>query len=158
MSTRSWIALLVCAAAAAGCTPTQVTEVASTKPAVELRAMQTRLFDTPDQTKTLRAVIATCQDLGYTLEKVEPTAGTVSAVKLNRLHVTATVMPRGTAQMAVRANALIMMPGLKNTQVDDPGFYQRDFFEPLAKAMVLEAHPEPTEAAALPAAPQSPAP
>lgn len=119
--------------------PDQVApDVLSAKPAVELRAMQTRAYDTTDRNKTLRAIVATLQDMGYTLDKVEPLAGTVSATKLSTLRLTATVYPRGASQMTVRANAMVKIEA-RNTQVDDPQFYQKLFFEPLSKAMFLQA-------------------
>lgn len=123
----------------AGCqNPNQPQLIMSTKGAVELRSMQSRAFDTTDRNKALRAVIATLQDLGYTIDKVEPAAGSVSATKLANLRLTATVNARGTSQTAVRANAIFKLPGA-DTQVDDPLFYQQLFFEPLSKAMFLQA-------------------
>ncbi len=116
-------------------------DILSGKPAVELRTMQTRTFDTADRARTLRAVIATLQDLGYIIDKVEPAAGTVSATKLSVLRLSAAVYPRGSTQVAVRANALVRVSQDRdqNTQVDDPQFYQQFFFEPLSKAMFLSA-------------------
>lgn len=130
---------VMAALALGGCQTNQASQlVLSNKSAVELRAMQTRAFDTTDRNKTLRAVIATLQDLGYTVEKVEPPAGTVTATKLATLRMTSTVYARGTTQLAVRSNAIVKLPG-KDTQVDAPEFYQRLFFEPLSKAMFLSA-------------------
>jgi hypothetical protein len=100
--------------------------------------MQTRGFEIADETKVLRTVIATLQDLGYAIDKVEPPAGTVTATKLSVLSLTAVVHPRGTGQTVVRANAMVRMAS-GNTQVDDPAFYQRRFFEPLSKALFLSA-------------------
>jgi len=120
-------------------TPPQTRNVVlSTKSAVELRAMQSRAFETTDRIKTLRTVIATLQDLGYKVDKVEPEAGTVSATKLAVLRLTATVYPHGTTQLTVRANALVKLQN-GDSQVDDPEFYQKLFFEPLSKAMFLAA-------------------
>jgi hypothetical protein len=124
-----------------GCAQPGPTDVLSKKSAMELRSMQERTFDTADRNKTLRTTIATLQDLGYTIETVEPPAGTVSANKSAALKLSASVFPHGASQVAVRANAMIMMPGLKNTQVDDPVFYQQRFFEPLSKSMFLAALP-----------------
>jgi hypothetical protein len=141
-SIGSAAAAALCLAAALGasaCAPQNVTDVLSTKSPAELRAMQTRAFDTNDPNRTLRTIVATLQDNGYTIEKVEPPAGTVSAKKLAMLRLTATATPRGTSQIAVRANAMVLMEGLKNTQVDDAVFYQQLFFEPLSKAMFLSA-------------------
>jgi hypothetical protein len=114
--------------------------VESQKSPVELRALQSRAFETTNREKTLRAVIATLQDLGYSIDKVEPSAGTITGTKLSQLRLTATVYPRGESRMMVRANAIVRMPQQTiETQVDDPLFYQQLFFEPLAKAMFLSA-------------------
>ncbi len=115
--------------------------VLSTKSAVELRVIQSRAFDTQDRKKTLRTVVATLQDLGYTIDKVEPAAGTISATKLSFLRLSASVFPRGDTQTTVRANAFVKLQpqAMQDNQVDDPEFYQLYFFEPLAKAMFLTA-------------------
>jgi hypothetical protein len=126
---------------AGGCHQPGAVDVMSTKSALELRSMQERTFDTGDRNKTLRATVATLQDLGYIINKVEPPAGTVSAQKDTILKLTASVFPHGTSQMAVRANAMVLIAGAKNTQVDDPLFYQQRFFDPLAKEMALSALP-----------------
>lgn len=112
--------------------------VLSAKSAVEVRSMQTRAFETTDRNRTLRTVVATLQDLGYSINKVEPAAGTVTATKLAYLRLTATIYSRGETQTIVRANAIYKLPA-QDTQVDDPVFYQKLFFEPLAKAMFLSA-------------------
>jgi hypothetical protein len=127
------LALTACQAAK------QPTLIESQKSPVELRGMQSRAFETTDREKTLRAVISTLQDLGYSIDKVEPPAGTVTGTKLSQLRLTATVYPRGETRMIVRANATVSLPHRPITQVDDPRFYQQLFFEPLAKAMFLSA-------------------
>lgn len=101
---------------------------------VQMRAYQSRFFDTADRNRTLRTVIATLQDLGYVITTVDADAGAVSAIKLSALQMSIVVVPRGKKQMTVRANARI------GGDVDDPLFYQQYFFEPLAKAMMLDAH------------------
>jgi hypothetical protein len=141
---RRFVSIAACAVALAGCQAQQGEPklVLSTKSAVEVRSMQSRAFDTSDRNRTLRTVIATLQDLGYSINKVEPLAGTVSATKLSALQITATIYPRGETQMIVRSNAQVRIPGGRNNaenQVDDPEFYQRLFFEPLSKAMFLTA-------------------
>jgi hypothetical protein len=115
--------------------------VLSQKSPVELRAMQSRAFDTADRNKALRTVIATLQDLGYTIDKVESEAATVTGTKLSVLRLTAAVYPRGEKQLIVRSNAQVKLHAgnLTENQVDDPIFYQQLFFEPLAKAMFLTA-------------------
>ena len=39
----------------------------------------------------------------------------------------------------VRANAIVKAANVRETQVDDPAFYQQLFFEPLSKAIYLQA-------------------
>ncbi|MCW3476577.1 hypothetical protein [Limobrevibacterium gyesilva] len=126
----------------AACARADNTPLMSTKSPVELRAMQSRSFATPDRAQTLRQVIATLQDLGYSLDKVEAAAGTVTATKLAALRMTATVIPRGTNATVVRANALVNFGGRQH-QVDEPLFYQQNFFAPLAGAMLVQALPGP---------------
>jgi hypothetical protein len=137
-----YVAIAGVTLALAACqTANQPKLIESQKSSVELRVMQSRAFDTTDRDKTLRAVISTLQDLGYSIDKVEPPAGTVTGTKLSQLRLTATVYPRGSTQTIVRANAIVWLPqaGAAQTQVDDPRFYQLLFFEPLAKAMFLSA-------------------
>lgn len=133
--------LFLVAGSLAACQTTRGDDIMmSQKGAVELRAMQSRAFDTPDRYKTLRAIVSTLQDLGYTIDKVESNAGTVSATKLTALRLTASVYPRGTTQTIVRTNALVKVQQQRmQNQVDDPEFYQKLFFEPLSKALFLTA-------------------
>lgn len=153
------IAVLCAALALAACQTKDAAMAVtpSSKGAVELRAMQGRVFDTPDRGKTLRTVIATLQDLGYSIEKVEAGAGTVTARKLANLQMTVSVFPRGAKQMTVRANAVVTTETAAS-QVDAPEFYQQLFFEPLSKALFLTALQEdsagsmPMDAAASPPA------
>ena len=103
--------------------------------AVELRSFQSRAFDTTDEAKTLRTIIATLQDLGFIVDDADATLGSVSATKPSRraLRITVTVRPRGEKQLVVRANE---QSG--RNAVTDPGPYQ-DFFVALEKAMFLTA-------------------
>ena len=119
-----------------GCASTQKQLLDSEGSQLQLRSIQTRAFDTTDKEKTLRAVIATLQDLGFVIDKADATLGSVTATKLDRyaLRMTVTVRPRGTAQLLVRANAQYEL-----TPVDDPEPYQ-NFFSALQKAMFLSAH------------------
>ncbi len=43
--------------------------LASSESQVKLRSIQTRAFDTSDQEKTLRTVMATLQDLGFVIDE-----------------------------------------------------------------------------------------
>jgi hypothetical protein len=111
---------------------------------VQLRSIQSRAFDTTDKEKTMRAIIATLQDLGFMLDRADYTLGVVAASKGRgdsmqmqvpaTLRVTVTVRPRGEKQLMVRANA-----EYQRGPVTDPKPYQ-NFFNSLGKAMFLEAH------------------
>lgn len=102
---------------------------------VEKRSYQSRMFDTNDKQKVLRAVIATLQDLGFVIDKADATLGTVSGTKLDNysLKMTVSVRPKGKNQMVVRANAQFNI-----TPVEDPKPYQ-DFFNSLSKSLFLQA-------------------
>lgn len=162
-------AVIVIALSLGACATKRPEIVYSTKGAVELRAMQSRAFETNDHPKVYRAVLSTFQDLGYTISKVEPAAGTVTADKLAQLSMTATVYPRGENRTIVRSNAVVKLsPDVdQGHQVDAPEFYQQRFFEPLSKALFLAAHtvdeadepalPQTTQAAAPPVTATPPA-
>jgi len=103
---------------------------------VQLRSIQSRAFDTTDKEQTLRAVIATLQDLAFVVDKADLKLGTVSATKLDGylLRMTVSVRPRGQGEMLVRANAQF-----NDYPVTDPKPYQ-SFFIALERAMFLSAH------------------
>ncbi len=120
-----------------GCQTTSMNQVMETSESqVALRQIQTRAFDTTDNTKTLRTAIATLQDLGFVIDKADNELGTVSGTKLDgyQLRLTVTVRPRGNKQTLVRANATYNI-----TPVENPEPYQQ-FFVALEKAMFLTAH------------------
>jgi hypothetical protein len=123
--------LMVCACAP----PTR--QVLETKESeVRLRSIQSRLFETADTNKTMRAVIAALQDLGFVVDKASASLGVVSATKLSGyvLRMTVSVRPRGESQVLVRANAQYNIQA-----VEDPEAYQR-FFDALSQSMFLAAH------------------
>ena len=105
---------------------------------LKLRQIQTRYFDTSDKKKTVEAVIATLQDLGFVLDKASLELGSVTATKLAgyRLRMTVNVIPRGAEQMTVRASAQYNI-----VPVEDPTPYKH-FFDALAKSLFLQAHTE----------------
>jgi uncharacterized lipoprotein len=123
------------------CATKQEPLILSKKGAVELRSMQSRVYETADEKKVYRAVIATFQDLGYSITKVEPAAGMVGASKLAQLRMTATVFKRSENRVMVRSNAIVKLSTQieQGHQVDSAEFYQKRFFEPLSKALFLTA-------------------
>jgi hypothetical protein len=136
MSRRS-ITVLLAALALVACQEDSKRQVLlTTKSQVELRAVQTRSFDTTDRNKTVRAVIATLQDLGFVIDKADEALGAVSGTKLAgyAMRMTVTIMPRGEKQTAVRASAQYNLDA-----VTDAEPYQQ-FFAALEKAMFLTAN------------------
>ena len=119
----------------AGCATTHDRLLDMDTSQVQLRSIQTRAFDTTDKEKTMRAVIATLQDLDFIIDRADLTLGVLSATKASSmLRVTVTVRPRGDTQLMVRINA---QHGLN--PVTDSKPYQ-NFFAALERAMFLEAH------------------
>ncbi len=133
---RSLLAILAFIPLMACQTDSKQQVLATDKSQVELRAVQTRAFDTTDKNLTVRNVIATLQDLGFVVDKADETLGTVSGTKLSgyTMRMTVTVRPRGKTQMAVRASAQYNL-----VAVTDPEPYQQ-FFVALEKAMFLTAN------------------
>jgi hypothetical protein len=135
---RPYLALtLLAAVAISGCATTS-DRVLDTGDETQLqkRSYQSRIFDTPDKEKVLRAAISTLQDLGFVIDRADFLLGTVSGTKFERYQVkiTVSVRPKGTDRMLVRANAQY------NIQpIEDPKQYQ-DFFTSLEKALFLAAH------------------
>ncbi|OPY65888.1 MAG: hypothetical protein A4E62_02595 [Syntrophorhabdus sp. PtaU1.Bin002] len=126
----------------AGCMTTQERLLDMDTSQVQLRSIQSRIFDTTDKEKTMRAIIATLQDLGFMLDRVDYTLGVVTASKarsdvlsaIGSLRMTVTVRQRGEKQLLVRANIEYQL-----SPVTVPKPYQ-NFFNSLEKAMFLEAH------------------
>jgi hypothetical protein len=130
-------AAVVAAIVLSGCqTDSKQQVLATDRSQVELRAVQTRAFDTTDRDLTVRAVISTLQDLGFVIDKVDATLGTISATKFGgyAMRMTVTVRPHGETQTAVRASAQYNI-----NAVSDPKPYQ-EFFDALSKSIFLTAN------------------
>lgn len=136
---RSWLALLVgtllgCASA----TP----DVTGSDQQLAMRQIQTREYDTLDRDMTMRSVVATLQDLGFTIDSADAKIGTITATRLYQqtqyenyeMRMTVTVRERDDERIAVRANAR-----LGDKAIDTPQTYQ-DFFNALDKSMFLTLH------------------
>lgn len=118
-----------------GCatTPADVTGAGTQ---LETRQIQTREYDTLDKAMTMRSVIATLQDLGFTIDQADAELGTVTATRLHEytMRMTVTVVEKEASRISVRANARI-----GENSVTDANTY-RDFFVVLDKAMFLTLH------------------
>ena len=135
---RWWVVLLCAALVGCASTPPDVTGSGS----LETRQLQTREYDTLDKRMTLRSVVATLQDLGFTIDTADLALGTITARRLYQhkqyenylMRMTVTVREREGDRVAVRVNAR-----LDDQAVTDPQTYQ-DFFVALDKAMFLTLH------------------
>lgn len=105
----------------------------SDESSMAIRSYQSRDFDADNENITIRAVIATLQDLDFVLDNLEPEMGTVTATLLDgrRLRMTVIVKARDDRVFQVRASA---QSG--DQAVDNPAFYQ-DFFVALEKSLFL---------------------
>ncbi len=104
---------------------------------VNLRNLQSRIFETTDKQLVLKNVIATLQDLDFVLDNANKRMGIISATKFyygREFKATVTVKKHGKKRMIVRLNARY---GVDAT--NDPKIFQ-DFFNALSKAMFLEAN------------------
>lgn len=114
--------------------------IGAEKSQVALRAIQSKAFDTRDQQKTLRTIIATLQDLGFVIDRADSELGTVSGTKMDNYVITmsVTAQPLG-KRMVVRANATYIPYNGVPMSIVDAKPYQ-DFYAALEKAMFLTAH------------------
>lgn len=136
---RWWVVLLC--AALVGCASV-TPDVTGSASQLETRQIQTREYDTLNKRMTLRSVVATLQDLGFTIDTADLALGTITARRLYHhknyenylMRMTVTVREREGDRVAVRANAR-----LDDQAITDPKTYQ-DFFVALDKAMFLTLH------------------
>ena len=119
----------------AGCATTPA-NVAGNGTQLETRQIQTREYDTLDKAMTMRSVIATLQDLGFTIDQADAELGTITATRLHEytMRMTVTVVEKQGRRISVRANARV-----GENSVTDANTYQ-DFFVALDKAMFLTLH------------------
>ena len=119
-----------------GCATTAPADVIGAGTQLEIRQIQTREYDTLDKQMTMRSVIATLQDLGFTIDQADLDLGVVTATRLHKytMRMTVTVLEQGEKRISVRANARI-----DEQSVQDAATYQ-DFFVVLDKAMFLTLH------------------
>ena len=116
-----------------GCMATTPVNIAGGGTQLETRQIQTRQYDTLDKAMTMRSVVATLQDLGFTIDQADAELGTITATRLHEytMRMTVTVVKKDGNRVSVRANARI-----GEQPVTDAKTYQ-DFFVVLDKAMYL---------------------
>lgn len=133
MSRLQGLVLLLGLLSLAGCATTTPTNIAGGGTQLETRQIQTREYDTLDKAMTMRSVIATLQDLGFTIDQADAELGTITATRLDQytMRMTVTVVQKEGKRISVRANARI-----GENAVTDAETYQ-DFFVVLDKAMFL---------------------
>lgn len=120
----------------AGCATTTPVGISGSGAKLEARQIQTRKYDTLDKALTMRSVIATLMDLGFTIDEADAQLGTITATRYHEytMRMTVSVVQRGDERVSVRANARI-----GENAVNDAATYQ-DFFVTLDKAMFLTLH------------------
>lgn len=103
---------------------------------LQKRSYESRIFDTSDKEKVLRAIILTLQDLRFVIDRADFTLGTVSGTKYlgYQIKITVSVRSKGKDRVMVRANAQFNVE-----PINDPKQYQ-DFFSSLEKSLFLAAH------------------
>ncbi len=128
--------LLICASLLSGCATTneRVLDMGD-ETQLQKRSYQSRIFETADKEKVLRAIISTLQDLGFVIDRADLMLGSISATKQgrNQIRITVSVRPKGSDRMLVRANAQLNI-----SPIEDPKEYQ-NFFSSLEKSLFLTA-------------------
>ena len=117
--------ILVCASLLSGCATTnqRVLDLGD-ETQLQKRSYQSRIFETADKEKVLRAIISTLQDLGFVIDRADLMLGSISATKQdrNQIRITVSVRPKGSDRMLVRANAQLNI-----SPIEDPKEYQNFF-------------------------------
>jgi len=136
MSASKQLFALLCLFLLVSCAATTPANVVGSGTQLETRQIQTRRYDTLDKPMTMRSVIATLQDLGFTIDQADTELGTITATRLHEytMRMTVTVVEKEGRQISVRANARI-----GERAVTDAETYQ-DFFVVLDKALFLTLH------------------
>ena len=129
------VSLVLCIFCLSSCATTTPVDVSGSGTQLQARQIQTRQYDTLNKAMTMRSVLATLQDLGFTIDQADAELGTITATRFHEytMRMTVTIIQRGEERVSVRANARI-----GENAVTDAATYQ-DFFVALDKAMFLTA-------------------
>lgn len=98
------------------------------------RSYQTRIFDISDEKRSLKIIIATLQDLGFSITKADAELGVATGKQIYKnteIYITVTTTIKPPNYISVRASLHD-----SNGMVDSPQIYQ-DFFSYLQKAYFL---------------------
>ena len=135
---RVMITMMAACVAISGCASREkrLPKVELAESQLKVRSIQTRSFETTDENRVLRAVVATLQDFGFVIEAADEALGTITATRIDMysLRTTVTVRSRREGQVLVRMNAYHKRP------IREPVIYQ-DFFTSLAKSMFRSTNP-----------------
>ncbi len=74
-----------------GCAATTPANVIGAGTQLEMRQIQTREYDTLNKSMTMRSVIATLQDLGFTIDQADAELGAITATRLHQYTMRMTV-------------------------------------------------------------------
>ncbi|MFT6773507.1 MAG: hypothetical protein ACJA1L_001217 [Paracoccaceae bacterium] len=148
MRRRAFLVGAVGAGALAGCQATSTQQVAALSPsssATDLRARQSRRFDTSDRKLMLQSSLGALQDLGFTIDESNLETGVIVGSKSKGAQLRAQVTVRATPGGAVvratfqryfeRPGAMLSV----GETLNDPELYQ-GFFERVAQSAFLTAH------------------
>lgn len=142
MNRFNFLGMLLFCTLLCGCASSASPDVTGTGSQLESRQLQTREYDTLDMALTMRSVLATLQDLDFTIDTADLDLGTITATRVYNskdfqqytMRMTVTVRQMSSGRVSVRANAR-----LGDAAISDPKTYQ-DFFSALDKSMFLTLH------------------
>lgn len=134
----------------AGCAATssqQVSALSRSNTATDVRARQTRRFDTADRALILQASLGALQDLGFSIDESDSETGIMVGSKSSGSVLRAQVTVRGVPNqdetlVRVIFQRITPRPGAMidyGKTIDDPALYQ-GFFERIAQSIFLTAN------------------
>lgn len=123
------------------------TPVQTEESQLQIRAAQTRHYDTLDYNHTMGAVIATLLDLGFTIEHADTDIGTVTGARIwgESMRMTVSVLQNDNERITVRAAARDIVAfnqyGVAaRRQLRVTAQTYQDFFSALDKSMFLASN------------------